>query len=45
MWSEVIIGTVATVVFMVVFLLWTYRELRRVDDFKSAENDPDSGRQ
>lgn len=44
MWSGVIVGTVVTVVAMVVFLAWTYRELRRVDAFTGEDGDePTSG--
>lgn len=43
MWSDVIVGVVATIVFMAVFLLWAYHELRRIDDYIAADDDSEGG--
>lgn len=43
MWSDVIVGVTATIVFGAVFLYWAYHELRRIDDSMPADDDSESG--
>lgn len=39
--NSVLLGVIATVVALVVFLVWTYHELKRVDELAPPDGDTD----